>query len=718
MAIDFKQCVLSHLRRQKIKLWLPPYHSSDRHSNTKALRQLASSLWTKIQNENSANENAEINGGDGDKIDEEGIYTILIELQAPAVEKYVKKHSVELKVVGIDSTDVQIPAEVSSQWGESASAETMNGKTKIRILNVSSNLTVEMLIADLSSIFGGTVRMIYRGKNLSESDSLRSIIGKDMSGKKEVLCLVSPSVFFAQKSKGPSSGSATIKSFKSEANDIRGADTSRSDHSIITSIRQAAQTLQNSTLTQFDITDQRGRLVAMSRSDSTSFLTALGLHRLGRSKIEQEYHSAGKSEDIVNKTDVASALVFLLEADEEWNSSSILSSWMDKVDNYGLLQLDIAWCYLLIGSLDNLPDAIVKLNKAEAVLKKQVHANFITLALAQADIGNAIPPISSVFVRLFLLQGVAYKAIGDHDEAIQRLGWARLLCQRLRSSTPTDTVNELCKVYNITDRSIVIAALRQSNGNADHAGDMIASGRDKDRTNAKKRRIQRKIGKCTNGSDWVDVDHISTLAGMLGMSVDNSDLDAPSDDDEKLPSMSTTIVTGLLRLSNNNIEESFQIYNNLGADKILEQVDQLNRDGVTGKRPRENVAAKSPKHEVQEMDLVTLVSMGVEESQARQALKTTGNVDSALLWLSTIEKNNNESGENKESGTTHQESIAQDDESSDSDVSDDEANKAEDMLRTELGTALRNSKNLEREWLGVDLDDEWALIEKYASNNV
>ena len=62
---------------------------------------------------------------------------------------------------------------------------------------------------------------------------------------------------------------------------------------------------------------------------------------------------------------VASALTFLLEADAEWKSSSALASWMDRVDNYGLLQLDIAWCYLLLRSLDNLPDAIARLHRAE-----------------------------------------------------------------------------------------------------------------------------------------------------------------------------------------------------------------------------------------------------------------------------------------------------------------------------------------------------------------
>ena len=72
---------------------------------------------------------------------------------------------------------------------------------------------------------------------------------------------------------------------------------------------------------------------------------------------------------------------------------------------------------------------------AQGGLRKQVHSNFVKLALAQAEMGNPIPPLCSVFVRLFLLQGVAYKMMRNYAEATTRLD-----CQRLRTSSPSDIV--------------------------------------------------------------------------------------------------------------------------------------------------------------------------------------------------------------------------------------------------------------------------------------
>ncbi|KAL7512093.1 hypothetical protein ACHAXN_009064 [Cyclotella atomus] len=682
--MNHKELILSILREQKIKLWLPPYHTSTPCQD--ALRSLSSSISSKILMRKHDDASNVI------KLDTEAIYNLLIELQTPAVEKYIQKHSVDFKIVGIASSkDVKIPSDMSSRWGDKVSIH-KNGKLMIRVVNISSTLTVEMLLDDLSTVFDGWVRMICRGKNLA-TGCMRTIIGSDACAKKEVLCLVSPGT-------GPTgkrSSAAAAFSNVAPIDDVE-REVPRTDATIIASVRQAAQTLEKSTTSRFEITDQSGRLVPMSQMDSSSFLTALGLHRLGRSKMEIKSTTIERTEQdaSVSKEGIASALTFLLEADAEWNSSPALLSWRGKVDNYGLLQLDIAWCYLLLGSIENLPDAVERLTKAESVLRKQVHSNFVTLALAQADMNNSIPPLCSVFVRLYLLQGVAYKTIGNDAEATKRLGWARLLCQRLRESSPSDAVDELCGVYNTTDRSCVIAALRRSNGRPDEAGELISLDREERKAAAKKRRRQRKFGRCSNGSDWVNTDHVSPLACMLGMNVNESDLDSDSEDERKI-SMSVCIVTGLLRLTNNNIEESLRMHNTLGPDAILQRVEELNR--ASGRTRR----ATTPKHTAKELDLVTMMSMGVEESLARQALEATGNVDAAVVWLSTVhdkepaDKYNN--GEEPNSGN----------ETSDNPMAD-----AEKLLKNELGNALLgNSKNLEKEWLGVDLDDEWNLIENY-----
>ena len=65
------------------------------------------------------------------------------------------------------------------------------------------------------------------------------------------------------------------------------------------------------------------------------------------------FHEKGKS--AMKKGNFAFAVVLLLEAKEEYNQCS--SKLLQAVDNYGLLNLDIAWCYLKIGNLSELPNA-------------------------------------------------------------------------------------------------------------------------------------------------------------------------------------------------------------------------------------------------------------------------------------------------------------------------------------------------------------------------
>ena len=413
------------------------------------------------------------------------------------------------------------------------------------------------------------------------------------------------------------------------------------------------------------------------------------------------------------------ALVFFLEADAEWNSSSTLEIWRNKVDNWGLLQLDIAWNYLLLGSLENLTDAVRRLEAAESVLRKQVHSNFVTLAVANAEAGNPIPPLCTIFVRLFLLQGVANKMRNCNKTAAERLGWARVLCQQLRASCPLVRVEILCGAYYV-DPSTAISALRKCNGDPDAAGNFIASVRDDETRSAKKRKRQHKLGKCSNNIDFVNLDLVQTLSGMLGFRDVNS-----TDDGRDDQSTSKMIVIGLLRLTNNNGDKSLALYNEIGAEGVLQRAAQLDKDrGIR----RTNIRNE---FEVSDVDVASLMSMGVEEERGRNALRATGNVDSALLWLlskdDSISRSNapdetkaNDNGLTNEGTVNGEVGCSSSNESSSvssADVSSEGSSgeDAYDFLERELGQALSNDSKemLEKEWLGVDLEEEWELIELY-----
>ncbi|VVC90142.1 unnamed protein product [Leptidea sinapis] len=81
--------------------------------------------------------------------------------------------------------------------------------------------------------------------------------------------------------------------------------------------------------------DQSGNTIELPRAEKRALSVGLAMHSRGRAAIK--------------KHDYSLALVLLLEADRQLSEcrSQILSS----VDNWAVLQLDIAWCYLCLRSL-------------------------------------------------------------------------------------------------------------------------------------------------------------------------------------------------------------------------------------------------------------------------------------------------------------------------------------------------------------------------------
>lgn len=752
-----KDLVLARLRKDKVKLWLPPYRDLPTQgggANRDALEKLAASLQTTL-----AKEQRNITTGE--------IIDILSELQDHAVQKLKDKQSVTIKILassrhfvaaassnqggdgaGGGLTDV---AQRFSAWGDevsiigggsgksrpSAGGKSFGNNVVLRVVNVSSALTIGAFSDDVCRVLDATTaRIIWKGKNLPSSGTLRDIVlgGKTGSvGKSELLCIVSGLGYVP-----PAPSVAAVAAAVSAASPLaNGAPPERSDAEVIESIRRAANAIQNSSGgSRFEVTDQNGNLVAMKRSDTVAFLTTLGLHRIGRSKLEQMKNGPPEpSEESTWRDGVASALVFLLEADAAWNNTPALDDWKSKVDNYGLLQLDISWCYLLLESLEDLTDAVERLDIAETVLKRQVHSNFVALALNSAEMNNPIPPLCAVFVRLFLLQGVAKKMQNCNASSAERLEWAQMLCNRLRSSCPPDTVQLLCNAYFV-EPSTAIAALRRSNGDPDAAGNFISQDRDEEKIASKKRRRQHRIGKCANGTDFVDLDLIAPLSEMLFGTENVGD---------EHSSTSASIVIGLLRLSNNVLDGALERFNSTPADSILQEVDRL--DEASGRRKRKPKSAEAQTKPsgcaAQDVDLAVLVSMGVEEERGREALRATGNVESALLWLSRndaggcnlsgTEKVSGEAVSAKESadgerkpgtsgsgngdkrGTSESEEENGTTESDESESEESDVADAFELLERELGNALgtESKQLLEKEWFGADLSEEWSLIKKY-----
>lgn len=78
--------------------------------------------------------------------------------------------------------------------------------------------------------------------------------------------------------------------------------------------------------------DQEGNIIHMPLAEKRAIMMALAIYQKGRVAIK--------------RNDFNEALIFLLEADNEFRSCN--SQLLGSVDNYALLNLDIVWCYIML----------------------------------------------------------------------------------------------------------------------------------------------------------------------------------------------------------------------------------------------------------------------------------------------------------------------------------------------------------------------------------
>mmetsp|Transcript_19944 Transcript_19944/g.29976 ORF Transcript_19944/g.29976 Transcript_19944/m.29976 type:complete len:696 (-) Transcript_19944:1186-3273(-) len=689
---EIKAKVHATLRGQKVKLWQGEYVDSQGEPIVEALEHLAEDWST-----------------DGVLVSMKGsaerteILQALQDLQARALSKLKAEESIPLLEVKLLGWKGELGNIDPGGFASRVSVDNSNAKNNIIVTfeNAISNKTgVELLecLSKLVRVNNPNMRLIYHGKSLDTNKELAHVFKTSMIAAKKitVLCLV-------------------YEVNSEERERIKAHNTIQAR---ILAIRDAANQIRDST--KLEITNQTGETIPMAKDEKLAFLTALALHRLG-------LNSATKQEK----------LTLLLEADVEWSNHPNLNHWRNRVDNYGLLQLDIAWIYLQLESLSNLPDSLKRLEEAEKVLRKQVHVNFITLALAQAEMGNfkEVPPLAAIFAKLFLLQGIAYLCDSnisqnpDSDRKSQeRLDQANLLLQGLRSLSPEDSVEQLLKVMPGRKASDAIAALRKSHGDIHTAAFIMASDEDKRQKRSEERRIQHKYGLCQNGRDPVNVTQLETLKPLL----------KGYESSEKA---NLELAVGLLRLADNDLQISLELYekhehNPSKVQKLVENLDErLVQEGLMGEdllRKKKQAQKLHDEQAVDEVALVSLVSMGIDPSKAKIALEKSANdTEKAMLWLSMASESgdaNDLHGSNSNHATLCDDStkakaetlIGQNESRGDSDSSaTSQARNAERdaqaLLHRELGTILEE-RDLEKEYLGSALDEEWQLVQKYRSS--
>ncbi|XP_078280490.1 NEDD8 ultimate buster 1 [Rhinoraja longicauda] len=172
-----------------------------------------------------------------------------------------------------------------------------------------------------------------------------------------------------------------------------------------------AQHGENSNVPYLEIADQKGRPIPIPAVEKKALLLAMTLHEKGRA--------------FMKKRDYASALLYLLDADEEFGKCG--SELLNTVDNHAVLQLEVVWCFLQLEQLDCLRDAEERLRRAQTRLNNCYGENLERLYNLKGSTANE----QVLYLRLKLLQGVVLYHKGKLQQARKHLNEAEILLGKL-----------------------------------------------------------------------------------------------------------------------------------------------------------------------------------------------------------------------------------------------------------------------------------------------
>ncbi|MCP3661552.1 MAG: hypothetical protein GY696_03485 [Gammaproteobacteria bacterium] len=321
------------------------------------------------------------------------------------------------------------------------------------------------------------------------------------------------------------------------------------------------------------IADQSGRALNLPEAEHKALIIAMSLHEKGRECLE--------------KCDYPSALVFLLEAEQEF--SNCRSELVESVDNFAILNLDIAWCYLMLQAVAELPNAMARLDNCERMFKESYGSNMERVNSIKGSTGQE----AALLMRLHLLQGIVAFHSGREREA-------KLLFQKTKIESQLLEVNEQL-LFQLMDMGYGIAesrlGLRAAKGNIEAAVIHINQRREekdeilkKEKEERELRKRRESVGKCADGS-WVNLGYLDTILRM------------------GFPKKAGIVA---LKQSNNGL--------NLAVQLLQEQPDLIQ-------------LAVDETDDVNEEDIVKLVSLGYPANVCRKALEKEGNIEAAAEYL-------------------------------------------------------------------------------------
>lgn len=266
-------------------------------------------------------------------------------------------------------------------------------------------------------------------------------------------------------------------------------------HERINKIKEDVEAVVSSQNQLMEMEDQDGNPVFLPPNENRSLLTGMGYCQKAKAAMHRE--------------DYEEALLLLLEADEQFNGCN--SKFLESVDNYALLNLDIVWCYLCLKNVNQLPDAERRLNICERSFRRSYGENYSRLYALK---GRGCPE-RALIMRLQLLQGVVLFHQNRRDAAYERFEAAAAVLGELK-------VNDeqlLLLVEMGFDVSDARLALRSSSGNVERAVQFIQQRKqqlsDARKQSKTERAMHRRYAKeAIKDSDWVNPRSVCTLTDM------------------------------------------------------------------------------------------------------------------------------------------------------------------------------------------------------------
>lgn len=377
------------------------------------------------------------------------------------------------------------------------------------------------------------------------------------------------------------------KSSAEMENQWQGKDEAREN---VSRTRQAAEALSNRQDNLKDdrffleISDQEGRPIQLPENERKALALALTLHEKGRS--------------VLKKRNYPEALLLLLEAEKEF--SHCRAQILTAVDNYGILCLDIVWCYFWLKSIVDLPNAEEKLKKCKECFERSYGQNLERLTVVRGSSGGEL----ALFVRLYVLEAVCAYHKGDIFGTAKCLDKAEDLQSKLHINK--DQLNQML-MMGFTESEARLG-LRACQGDTTLAIDYITTKRQekkerrkKEVEERKKKRLERKLGKTGTG-EWVNVDSYKFLVEM---------------------GFSSCMATQALKQANNDINNALQA--------LQDNPDLLD---IPGKRSRSSFSES----DLSDEQVAQVLSMGFPVESSKEALKRClGDVQQAINMLLSTE---------------------------------------------------------------------------------